>query len=161
MLGVYKRYSFNVSIDGGREVAWNIARETEMGDWCWWEQRRGGKSLRALSRPPCKAPRGSGLAEGCDAALSLMQFKWIMFTCVCFPCPVYILPSLAKAVLSTFKNNGLRMIIPVVPWAPVWPGFAQYSLESLTVLDNTLRFNYRHTMCFLPSVKGYSGPPSC
>lgn len=38
-----------------------------------------------------------------------------------------ILPFSAKDILLTFKNNGLRMIIPLVLWAPVWPGFAQYS----------------------------------
>lgn len=137
---------------------WALMGEGDGMKYCTWDgdgglvfvrAKEGRKSMGASSRPTCKVhTSGSDLDERCDIALSctslLILWKWIIVTCVYFPWLFYMLPSFTKDILGTFNNNGLRMIIPSVLWAPVWPGFAQYSLESLTVLDNTLRFNYRH-----------------
>lgn len=141
---------------------WALMGEGGGMKYCTWDgdgglvlvrAKEGRKSMGASSCPTCEAhTTGSDLAERCDITLSCTSLfiprKWIIATCVYFPWLFYMLPSFTKDILGTFNNNGLRMIIPSVLWAPVWPGFAQYSLESLTVLDNTLRFNYRHLCVF-------------
>lgn len=110
---------------------WALMGEGGGMKYCTWDgdgglvllrAKDGRKSMGTSSCPTCKAhTTGSDLAERCDIMLSctslLIPWKWIIVTCVYFPSLFYML---------------------------VWPGFAQYSLESLTVLDNTLRFNYRH-----------------